>query len=40
VRVLLDWLLELVFPRDIVLTTRQLPDSTVPAQPAAGGVPR
>lgn len=36
-RVLLDWLLELVFPRDIVLTTRQPPDSTVPAEPAADG---
>jgi NADH dehydrogenase len=43
-RVLLDWLLDLVFRRDIVLTTRQSPDSTartpVPTEQVADGTPR
>lgn len=38
VRVLLDWLLDLAFPRDIVVTTRQPVDAPEPADRA--GQPR
>ncbi len=39
-RVLLDWILDLVFPRDIVLTTRLPSGAALPAEPAVDGVPR
>lgn len=39
-RVLLDWLLDLVFPRDIVLAGRRATGETAPAQQARDGQPR
>ena len=38
-RVLLDWVLDLAFPRDIVLTTRNPTESTGPARPTAPARP-
>ncbi len=39
VRVLIDWMLDLVFPRDIVLATRQTTQGATPARQDSVGQP-